>query len=79
MTNAPLVDNLKGNQMLSTGPVETWQSNPTELGPLYPLVGAETIMFVASLVVFVAFLVWKFKSEQVKYDQQAKDLIDQAR
>jgi len=65
--------------MLSTGPVETWQSNPTELGPLYPLVGAETIMFVASLVVFVAFLVWKFKSEQVKYDQQAKDLIDQAR
>ena len=65
--------------MLSTGNVETWQGNPLELGPLYPFVGAEAIMFVASLTVFVAFLVWKFKWEQAKYDQQVKDLNDQVR
>ena len=35
--------------------------------------------FVASLTVFVAFLVWKFKWEQAKYDQQVKDLNDQVR
>ena len=28
-------------------------------------------------VVVAAFLVWKFKSEQAKYDQQARNLIDQ--
>lgn len=65
----------------STGPVTTWQGNPLELGPLYPFVGYETWMFGVSVAICVAFLVWKFISEDNKYKQQAKKIrqgVDQS-
>lgn len=58
----------------STGPVTTWQGNPLELGPLYPFVGHETLMFGVSVAICVAFLVWKFIFEDNKYKQQAKKI-----
>ncbi len=58
----------------STGPVTTWQGNPLELGPLYPFLGAETLMFGVSVAICVAFLVWKLISENTKYKEQAKKI-----
>jgi len=51
-----------------TGLVESWQTHPTELGPLYPFVGWEVAMTIACTVVFVAFLIWKIRSENRRYD-----------
>ncbi len=58
----------------STGPVTTWQGNPLELGPLYPLLGAEMLMFGVSAAICVSFLVWKLISENTKYKEQAKKI-----
>jgi len=58
----------------STGPVNTWQGDPLELGPLYPFLGSETLMYGVAVAICVAFLVWKLKSENTKYKRQAKKI-----
>ncbi|MEO2049874.1 MAG: hypothetical protein ABGX16_25220 [Pirellulales bacterium] len=58
----------------STGPINTWQSNPQDIGPLYPFHGSEMLMFGISVTFFVTFLVWKFISENNKYKKQAKKI-----
>ena len=60
--------------MIHTGKVETWSANPLDLGPLYPFVGWEMAMAGICLVVFAAFIVWKFNSENQNYASQAKRL-----
>ena len=45
-----------------TPTVESWHNTPTELGPLYPLVGYEFVMFIACAAALLGFLVWKFRS-----------------
>ena len=54
--------------------VESWSSHPTELGPLYPLVGFEFPMFLACVFFFLGFLVWKVRSESRHYDQLVTQL-----
>ncbi len=61
--------------MTSTLPVHTGQSiNPIDVGPIYPLVGWETLMFVACVVFCVVFMVWKFRMENTKYTVMAERL-----
>ena len=62
--------------MIKTGLVETWSTNPLNLGPLYPLVGWEGAMASICLVVFATFIVWKFKSENDNYASQTKRFND---
>jgi hypothetical protein len=60
--------------MNSTGPVENWNNNPTEVGPLYPFVGWEMLMVVVCVAFFLAFMVWKFATENAKYAEQVQNL-----
>lgn len=60
--------------MNSTGPIENWNINPTEVGPIYPFVGWEFLMFAVGVVFCVAFIVWKFTTENSKYAEQARQL-----
>jgi len=60
--------------MSSTGPIETWNVNPTDIGPIYPFVGSETLMFAACVVFCVAFFIWKFVTETAKYTKAAQSL-----
>ncbi len=57
-----------------TGPIESWNINPIDVGPIYPFVGWEILMFVASVAFCVAFMVWKFKTESAKYAAKAQEL-----
>ena len=54
--------------------VDSWRNNPVELGPLYPLVGYEFVMFVACAAALLGFLVWKFRSEDAHYGQMVAEL-----
>jgi hypothetical protein len=54
--------------------IETWNINPLDTGPIYPFVGWETGMFVACAAFWVAFMVWKFRSESTKYAGQVRNL-----
>lgn len=60
--------------MNSTGPIENWNVNPTEVGPLYPFVGSEMLMIVVCAAFFLAFMVWKFATENAKYAEQVRNL-----
>ena len=60
--------------MNSTGPIDSWNVNPLDVGPIYPFVGWEMLMFVASVAFCVAFMVWKFKTENAKYAAKAREL-----
>ncbi|MDA1049435.1 MAG: hypothetical protein O3C40_03010 [Planctomycetota bacterium] len=54
--------------------IETWQTNPMEVGPIYPLAGWEVPMFLACLVFCVAFMIWKFALETSQYTAKAAQL-----
>ena len=60
--------------MGSTGPIETWNVNPMDVGPIYPFVGWEVLMFAACVLFFVFFLVWKITSENAKYAASVQKL-----
>ncbi len=61
--------------MTSTLAVHTGQSiSPVDVGPIYPLVGWEPLMFVACVVFCVVFMVWKFRMENTKYTVMAARL-----
>ena len=38
---------------MSTTQVETWATDLGQVGPIYPWVGAEAIMFIAAVVLFI--------------------------
>ena len=54
--------------------IETWQTNPLEVGPIYPAVGWEIPMVVAAFLFCLFFMTWKLISENRHYAQQAKQL-----
>jgi len=61
--------------MTSTLHVHTGQSiNPVDMGPIYPLVGWETLMFMVCVAFCVVFMVWKFRMENAKYRATAARL-----
>lgn len=56
--------------MESTGPIESWRVDPSQVGPIYPFVGWEIFMFAICTALFLVFLVWKFADEKKKYAAQ---------
>ena len=54
--------------------IETWNVNPLDVGPIYPFLGGEFLMFAACVAFFVAFLIWKFRTESAKYAAAARKL-----
>jgi hypothetical protein len=60
--------------MSSTGPIESWNVNPFDVGPLYPFAGWETWMFAACVAFCVVFMYWKFATESAKYRIRARTL-----
>lgn len=60
--------------MTSTGPIESWNVNPTEVGPLYPFAGWEILMFAVCVAFSVFFMIWKFRTENTYYDAKVKQL-----
>ena len=53
--------------MSSTGPVESWVADPSGLGPIYPLVGWEMLMYLLCVAFCVGFMIWKFSTESSHY------------
>ena len=54
--------------------IENWQTNPLEVGPIYPWVGLEVLMVAVALLFCLYFLFWKLTSESRHYSQTAKQL-----
>ena len=64
----------KEDFMHSTGLVNDWNVDPSQLGPIYPFVGSEGVLFVLCLAFCATFMIWKLVTENAKYDKRAGDL-----
>lgn len=60
--------------MNSTGPIESWNVNPIDVGPIYPFVGWEPLMCLVCVSFCVLFMAWKFLTESAKYAQATRHL-----
>ena len=50
---------------MSTTPVETWAgADLSQIGPIYPMVGTEFLLFIIGLVFWIAFHVMQAKIEK---------------
>ena len=54
--------------------IETWHTNPADIGPLYPYVGTEMLFCAICVIFFVGFIIWKFKTENQNYIRQSQAL-----
>jgi len=59
---------------MSLATINSWNVNPVELGPLYPFVGWEVLMFLACMAFCIWFMVWKFRSEKAHYTERVQRL-----
>ena len=64
---------------MHTGLVESWGGNPMELGPLYPFVGSEMILFIICFAMWVTYTIWQMKFETVRYNKEAQALAENDR
>ena len=60
--------------MTPTGPVESWSQSPETLGAIYPFLGFEGLMVVASLVAWISWTVWQARHKKAEYERMVKCL-----
>ena len=51
-----------------------WGGTMTDIGPLYPMVGSETILVVIGLVIWIGWHIWQFRMENSNYRDDLKTL-----
>ncbi len=57
-----------------TGNFTDWNGNMTDIGPLYPFVGAEMLMVLLLVVFWVAWHVIQVRAETRQHDAEARAL-----
>ena len=55
---------------MSTGSFENWAGNILEIGPIYPFVGSEFILFLAGMAFWIAWQIWQIGLEKRTYNQE---------
>ncbi|NQY82192.1 MAG: hypothetical protein HRT36_04015 [Alphaproteobacteria bacterium] len=55
---------------MSTTIVETWAVNMADLGPIYPFVGTEFILFIVGIVFWIGFHITQLRTENRLYDEE---------
>jgi uncharacterized membrane-anchored protein YhcB (DUF1043 family) len=53
--------------MNGTGLVESWTANPSQLGPIYPLIGWETASLVLVIGLWLGWTVWQIRTERAEH------------
>ena len=51
---------------MSTG-VESWTGSMMDIGPIYPFVGSEMILWIVGMVLWIAWHVWQGRHESKVY------------
>ncbi|WP_374368711.1 hypothetical protein [Dongia sp.] len=57
---------------MSTGTFENWHGNMLDIGPLYPFVGSEFVMFIICVAFWIAwhFLQWRMEESNYVDDME---------
>lgn len=59
---------------MATGEITTWGGNVTDIGPMYPFVGTETMMVVIGIVLWVVWHIWQLRLESREFAEDAERL-----
>lgn len=51
-----------------------WDGNITDIGPIYPWVGAEVAMVIVALIFWIGWHVLQIRMENRRYEDQARAL-----
>ena len=65
--------------MSSTGPVDSWVTDPSNLGPIYPFVGWELLMFALCVAFSIGFMAWKLNTETSHYRARVDRLREEGK
>ena len=59
---------------MSTGNFENWHGTMTDIGPLYPFVGSETILVIIGLIFWIGWHILQWKMESSNYNDDMETL-----
>ena len=62
---------------MATGNVTSWAGNISEIGPLYPFVGLEGLMFVVGVALWILWHVKQIRAENATYEDEINRFGDQ--
>lgn len=57
---------------MSTGNIENWAGEISEIGAIYPFVGTEFVLWIIGMGLFVLWLVIQYRSENKQYEDERK-------
>jgi len=57
---------------MSTGMIDTWSVNMTEVGPLYPFVGTEFFWFIVCFVLWIIWHIVQIRMENRTYEHEVE-------
>lgn len=63
---------------MSTTIVETWATDISALGPIYPFVGSEFVLWILGLIFWIGFHTLQFRHETEELAEDAKVASDPA-
>jgi hypothetical protein len=52
---------------MNTGRVESWAGNIADIGPIYPFVGTEFVLFLLAVVFWIGWHVLQFRVENKEF------------
>ena len=55
---------------MSTGNFADWTGTISEIGPIYPFVGSEFVLFLAGMAFWIAWQIWQIGLEKRTYNQE---------
>jgi len=55
---------------MSATMVESWAVDLADVGPIYPWVGTEGIMFIVAVVLWIAWHIWQARHERNTYREE---------
>lgn len=54
---------------MQTGMVENWAGNISDIGPIYPFVGSEVVLWIIGMVLWILWHIWQARHETQEFQE----------
>lgn len=61
---------------MSTTPVESWAVDLNTIGPIYPFVGIEVVLVIATVIFWIGWHIIQISMENKTYEEDLRQLQD---
>jgi hypothetical protein len=61
---------------MATGNIENWAGTIADIGPLYPFVGTEFILWIIGMALWIGWHIWQSRIENAQYDEERRRFGD---